>query len=104
MLPIASIISVLIVLVFYVFCTFFMDARMRKFYKLLLYTVVFLALFFPDIEFFELPFGSRVRFHTYAIVLCGVELFELLLKFYVEGRKREKKPISKKLERIYESL
>ena len=104
MLPIMSIISVGLILGSYIFCTFLMVPKIRKFYKLLIYILVFIALFFPDIEYIEFPLGLKVNFQLYAIVLCGIELFELCIEFYVEGKKRDKKPISKNLERVYQSL
>lgn len=104
MLPISSVISVLFFLTVYIFVLFFFVPEMRKKYKIWLYTIVFVCLFFPNIEYLDLPFGLKVNIQTYAIMVCGMELIEMYTKHILESKKKQGKKLSKKMEKIYESL
>lgn len=104
MLPTASVISVLFFLVVYIFILFNFIPEARKQYKIWLYTIVFVCLFFPDIEFLNLPLGLKINIQTYAIMVCGMELIEMYAKHILEIKKKRGKKLSKKMERIYESL
>ena len=104
MLPISSVISVLLFLVVYIFVMFFFVPDMRKKYKILLYTIVFACLFFPDIEYLDLPFRLKVNIQTYAIMVCGMELIEMWTKHILDSKKKQGKKLSEKMEKIHESL
>ena len=104
MLPISSVISVLFFLVVYIFVMFFFVPDMRKKYKILLYTIVFACLFFPDIEYLDLPFRLKVNIQTYAIMVCGMELIEMWTKHILDSKKKQGKKLSEKMEKIHESL
>ena len=104
MLPISSVIRVLYFLAIYIFVLFCFAPEMRKKYKIWLYTIVFVCLFFPDIEYLNLPFGLKINIQTYAIMICGVELIEMWTKHILGNKKKQGKKLSKKMEKIYESL
>ncbi len=104
MLSPIAISMVLFIVFLYVFVTFKMKTIIRMYMKLFIYALVFIALFFPDIKFFRPTETLTFNIKIYAIVLCGIEVFELGIKCYVRRRKQEKRPVSKKLERIFESL
>lgn len=104
MLPISSIIGIALVIVLYALIIFCFIPEARKIYRLSLYSVVFICLFFPDIEYINLPFGLKVNIQTYATMLCGAELVEMYTKHIIEKKKKQGKKLSKKIEKIYESL
>lgn len=104
MLPIGSVIGVLFFLVAYIFILFNFIPEARKQYKIWLYTIVFVCLFFPDIEYLALPLGLKINIQIYAIMVCGMELIEMYTKRILERKKKQGKKLSKKMERVYESL
>ena len=104
MLPISSVISILIFLAAYIFILLNFVPEIRKKFKIYLYTLVFICLFFPDIEYFDFPFGMKINLQLYAIMVCGVELIEMYTKHILESKKEQGKKLSKKMEKIYESL
>lgn len=104
MLPLSSVVTVLLILAFYVIVLFCFVPEARKTMKTWIYTFVFIGLFFPNIEFWQFPFGLKVNFQLYAIVVCGIELIEMYVKFYLEKRKEKGKKISQRMNTVYESL
>lgn len=101
MINIATLISVLLILAVYIFVVFLMIPKMRKFTKLWLYILVFIGLIFPD---FNSIGEIKLNLETYAIVLAGIEAFEMFFKYIVEERQRCGKSISEKIKRIYDNM
>nr|DAQ87105.1 MAG TPA: Protein translocase subunit SecDF PROTEIN, beta barrel, TRANSPORT [Caudoviricetes sp.] len=104
MLPLSSIVTVFAILAVYVFILFRFIPSVRKTIKAWIYTLVFIGLFFPDMELWKFPFGVKVGIQLYAIAVCGIELIEMYLKCYLEKMKREGKRLSERMNTLYESL
>lgn len=68
------------------------------------YTVVFIALFFPNIE--NLVLGNRIGINLrfYAIVLSGMEGIDMWTKYIFSRKIETGKKLSKRNNKIYESL
>lgn len=101
MINYVTLLGVLTILLFYILVTFMMVPCMRKMLKLVLYILVFVGLIFPS---FKGIGNLEMNLETYAIVLAGVEVFEMLFKFRIEELQRKGKNISKKSKKIYESM
>jgi hypothetical protein len=101
MINITTLISLLIIFVTYMFVTFAMVPRMRKVLKIWLYILVFIGLIFPE---FKQIGNLKLNLETYAIVLAGIEAFEMVFKYIVEEQQRKGKFISKRIKRIYENI
>jgi hypothetical protein len=101
MINITTLISLLIIFVAYMFVTFAMVPRMRKVIKIWLYILVFIGLIFPE---FKQIGNLKLNLETYAIVLTGIEAFEMVFKYIVEEQQRKGKFISKRIKRIYENI
>ena len=81
--------------------SFMAGADFRKMMKLMIYVAVFLGLLFPGVK----EIGDfKINLETYAIVLAGIEVFEMTLKYIVEKRIKNKKHVSKRVERLYDSM
>ena len=65
----------------YIFVTFFMVPKMRKLLKIMLYVLVFIGLLFPV---FEGIGNLKINLETYAIILAGIEAFEMIFKYIIE--------------------
>lgn len=104
MVSIQSMISSILFLVVYFFVFIFSTEELRKKDKLLIYTIVFILLFFPDTEKIELPLGLVFNLHTYAIMVGGMELMELWTKYILGKRRTKGKPLCDRMEKLYKSL
>lgn len=103
MLSMGSLMGVGMFLAWYTVMLFTIIPEMRDKVKMGLYTIVFICLFFPDIEYLELPFGLTLNIQLYAIMLCGMELIEKWTKYILKKKSRKGK-LSKKMKILYESL
>ncbi len=96
-----TLISIMIIFIVYMIVIFTMKPQMRKLLKIWLYILVFLGLLFPDFN----GIGElKLNLETYAIVVTGVELFEMIFKYVIEIKMNEQKRIGEKTKKIYESL
>ena len=101
MISISTLILIVLVFAVYVFITFKMIPQMRKFTKMWLYIIVFVGLLFPEFK----GIGTmEINLETYAIVLAGIEIFEMIFKYIVEEKQSKGKDISEKLKKIYNSM
>ena len=104
MLNINTIIAIFQVLGLYIFIMFYLVPYVRVRFKIILYGMVFITLFFPELDYIKLPFGIIFNFRTYAIVLSGIELIEMTVKAVLEKKLKKEKKMSKRLMRLYDSL
>lgn len=101
MISISTLILIVLIFVVYVFITFNMIPQMRKLTKMWLYIIVFVGLIFPKFK----GIGTmEVNLETYAIVLAGIEIFEMIFKYIVEEKQSKGKAISEKIKKIYDSM
>lgn len=101
MISISTLILIVLIFVVYVFITFNMMPQMRKLTKMWLYIIVFVGLFFPEFR----GIGTmEINLETYAIVLAGIEIFEMIFKYIVEEQQSKGKDISEKIKKIYDSM
>ena len=98
MITFTTLISIMLIFVVYIFVTFSMIPQIRKLLKIMLYVLVFIGLLFPS---FKGIGNLKLNLETYAIVLAGVEAFEMIFKYVVEAKKNKGKFISKKIEKIF---
>ena len=101
MITSSTLISIILIFIMYIFVTFFMVPKMRKLLKIMLYGLVFIGLLFPV---FEGIGNLKINLETYAIILAGIEAFEMIFKYIIEDRKNKGKIVSKRIEKIYENM
>lgn len=101
MIAITTLVLIMIIFAVYIFTTFAMVPKARKLLKIMLYVLVFIGLLFPS---FKGVGNLQINLETYAIVLAGIEVFEMVFKYVVEDKQNKGKSISKKVKRIYESM
>lgn len=101
MINITTLILIMFVFTVYILVTFTMVPKIRKLLKIWLYILVFIALIFPE---FKGIGNLKLNIEIYAIVLAGIEVFEMILKYIVDDKQTKGKSISKKIKEIYESM
>ena len=96
-----TLISIIMIFAVYILVIFAMTPNMRKIMKIMLYILVFIGLLFPEFK----GIGElKLNLETYAIVLAGIEAFEMLFKFIVEEKLKQGKKISTKIKVIYDNM
>ena len=88
MITSSTLISIILIFIMYIFVTFFMVPKMRKLLKIMIYVLVFIGLLFPV---FEGIGNLKINLETYAIILAGIEAFEMIFKYIIEDRKNKGK-------------
>lgn len=104
MLPITSIMSIGCCLGGYCLCFLLWPPKLTQYLKLFFYTIVFVALFFPEINQVVLGPDMKWNIHLYAIVLCGIELIEKYTQLIIRRRIEKGKSVSKHFLELYELL
>lgn len=101
MIEINTLIIILLIILTYIFLALRCVPKFRKTIKVYLYILVFIGLLFPEFK----GIGEiKVNFGAYALVVAGIEIFEMIFKLIVENRIARGAEVSERMKKIYKSM
>lgn len=102
MFSIASLFGIFIGVSLYIFMLLFSVPWLRKAFKRILFSMLFICLLFPYTDYIE--FGEfKLNVYTAAALAAGIELVDMWTK-HILSVKDKKKKLNKREKIIYESL